>query len=274
MKNIKFSNSIEIHFNKLIKKIENLNFKKYYFLNNIDRIVNVQKVENVNFEPNYIYSSYNKKNYKIQILDLILLHFIIKETKRITVLEFGCGDSSLIISKALEHNKKKYLKYVKKNLRKTNLFQLHSVDSNKKYINLTKKKFTANNSFFYHSNAYLVKYNGEITSEFLKLPNICPDFIFIDGPHVLDVKGSVNGITFKTKDRTLTGCDILKIENFLLPGTIILLDGLTNYAFYLKNNLKRNWLYKRFENLDMNLLQLCDLPLGYLNKRQINFYKD
>ena len=34
-------------------------------------------------------------------------------------------------------------------------------------------------------------------------------------------------------------CDILKIEYFLVPGTIIVVDGRTANAIYLKNNFKK-----------------------------------
>ena len=36
-------------------------------------------------------------------------------------------------------------------------------------------------------------------------------------------------------------CDILKIEYFLKPGTIIVVDGRTSNLRFLINNLQRKW---------------------------------
>ena len=36
-------------------------------------------------------------------------------------------------------------------------------------------------------------------------------------------------------------CDILKIEHFLKPGTIIVVDGRAANSRFIKKNLQRNW---------------------------------
>ena len=67
-------------------------------------------------------------------------------------------------------------------------------------------------------------------------------------------------------------CDILKIENYLTPGTIILIDGRTSNARYLKNNFKRNW-REYFDSIsDQTIFLLDEKPLGRFNKEQIKFY--
>jgi hypothetical protein len=268
------SNLLKKSFISLVGKIKKINYKKYYLDNNLDKILKVKQFKKIEFEPNYIIDNFNKK-YEPQILDLIRLHFITKYMKSMTILELGCGNSTLFLSDALKHNKKKFLTYIEKNLRKKNLFEIHSVDSNYKYIKLTKKKLKKKNldnfAKITYSTSNITKYLGNITSEFRKLPDISPDFIYIDGPHRKDVLGEVDGISFKNDDRPLTSCDILKIENLLIPGTLILIDGLTNYSLFLKNNLKRNWAYKRLEKEDISLFQLCDHSLGYLNDRYIKF---
>ena len=58
--------------------------------------------------------------------------------------------------------------------------------------------------------------------------------------------------------------DILKIENFLLPGTIILVDGRKANARYLKRNLKRQWKYKEDPYSDQTFLLLVEKPLEKL----------
>ena len=66
--------------------------------------------------------------------------------------------------------------------------------------------------------------------------------------------------------------DILDIEYFLTPGTIILIDGRTANARFLNDNFKRKWDYKYLESLDLNIFFLNEKPLGKYNRRQLKFY--
>ena len=61
-------------------------------------------------------------------------------------------------------------------------------------------------------------------------------------------------------------CDILKLENFYTPGTIIVVDGRGANAKFLKDNFKRNWLYKY--ECDQHCFYLNDPVLGKHNKNQ------
>ena len=66
-------------------------------------------------------------------------------------------------------------------------------------------------------------------------------------------------------------CDILKIESFLKPGTIIIIDGRTsNYRSFL-NNLQRNWISIENFKHDQYFLILDEKPLGRLNREQQDF---
>ena len=69
-------------------------------------------------------------------------------------------------------------------------------------------------------------------------------------------------------------CDILKFENFLIPQTIIIIDGRTANARFLKNNFKRKWAYFYDENNDQNIFILDEKPFGIVSKKQIEFYKE
>ena len=66
--------------------------------------------------------------------------------------------------------------------------------------------------------------------------------------------------------------NIINIEPFLLPGTIILSDGRTSNMRFLKNNFKRNWIYKHDESADQNILYLDEKPIGNINKNFLKFY--
>ena len=72
-------------------------------------------------------------------------------------------------------------------------------------------------------------------------------------------------------DITNITCDLLIIEPVLLPGTIVIIDGMTNNARFNKRNLKRNWLsYEDLDN-DYTLMILDEPPLGIHHKNQLKF---
>ena len=72
-------------------------------------------------------------------------------------------------------------------------------------------------------------------------------------------------------DITNITCDLLMIEPILLPGTIVIIDGLTNNARFNINNLKRNWLSHQDLDKDYTLMILDEPPLGIHHKNQLLF---
>lgn len=214
-----------------------------------------------------------KLPYKADLNDLYRLYNFITLNKRLCVMEFGCGNSSIIINKALQYNKKNFSKSTKK-IRQQNMFKHFSVDNDKNYINLTKKKMPKNNiSKFIYSKNVITQVGYQISNNFLNLPNVNPDFIYIDGPDIFNIEGSKNGINLRSPDRMPMNSDLLKIENFLVPGTIILIDGRTSNARFLKNNFKRNWYYNYDFKNDQSIFLLNEKPLGKHNLNQIKFYE-
>ena len=115
-------------------------------------------------------------------------------------------------------------------------------------------------------------FNGRICTSFNKIPNINPDFIYLDGPDQFNIKGDINGISTRHKDMMPMVSDIIKIEYFLTPGTIIIFDGRAANAKFLKDHLKRNWIYKNDQLNDQHIFYLKDPPLGKYNKLQLKFY--
>ena len=213
-----------------------------------------------------------KMPYKPELSDLYRLYKFITLNKRLCVLEFGCGKSSIVINKALEHNKKKFIKNTNK-IRQHNLFKHFCVDDDRSYIKLIKKKFPKNNiSKFYYSKNKIIQTGYQISNEYENIPNINPDFIYIDGPDLFKISGSISGINLRQPDRMPMNSDLLKIENLLAPGTIILIDGRTSNARFLKNNFKRNWMYKYDKINDQNIFLLKEKPLGKHNLDQLRYY--
>ena len=105
----------------------------------------------------------------------------------------------------------------------------------------------------------------------MNMPNIRPDFIYLDGPDQYSSIGDLRGLHTRHPDRMPMAADILTIEHFLEPGTMILVDGRTANARFLKCNLQRNWDYVFLEKYDQHFFELNETPLGYWNKKAIEF---
>jgi len=59
--------------------------------------------------------------------------------------------------------------------------------------------------------------------------------------------------------------DLLLMEPILLPGTFVLIDGRTNNARFLKNNLKRDFQIKWDKVGDVTTMELMEERLGKYN---------
>ena len=258
-------------FDKLISHKDYLNTHPFHSLLGIDladygdlnqKIVK-DKYHSVNPDLNVPFAA--------ELDDLIRLHFLITTRKVTTILEFGVGKSSVVFDHALEYNKKKHLSFVKKNLRRSHPFECYSIDNSKKWIDQVKKEFKTKNVHYHYTPCRHSTFNDRICTLYDNIPNICPDLIYLDGPDQFSPEGSINGISTNSPDRLPMSADILKFEHFLLPGTLIVIDGRTANARFLKANLQRQWEYYNFENYDQHVFELKEKPLGPFNKRQIDF---
>ena len=188
----------------------------------------------------------------------------------------------LVLLNKLSKTKKSYLSvskkpkkiFVKSNTSKS-IF-LSMVKKAKKYIDITKNnlaEYLKSHVKFYTTSAYLTTFNERVCGRLKKIPNICPDFIYSDGPSFRSIKGEINGISMDHLDRTIVTSDLLFIEPLFLPGTLILFDGQTNNARFHKNNFQRNWNYQHLKNEDVSLFELLEDPLGPYNEHQLKFQK-
>jgi len=224
-----------------------------------------------------LYASVDPSNstpYPVELDDLARLHYLVTSRKVTTVLEFGVGKSTTALSHALDINKKLHADYVKDNLRRSNPFELHSVDCMQEWIEVCRGNIPSNLKEYaniIHCPLKVSAFNGRLCTYYDDIPNICPDFIYLDAPDQFSAQGEFRGLTTAHPDRMPMAADILTIEHFLLPGTLILVDGRTANARFLKCNLQRNWRYLYVEEFDQHFFELHESPLGKINKRQIDF---
>ena len=206
--------------------------------------------------------------------DLVRLHKAICDRRVTTIMEFGVGYSTIIMADALRRNKQKYGNYVTNNLRRSDAFKIFSIDANREFIALIENKISSDLCDFIYmhfSECRMMSFNGRITHCYDSLPNICPDFIYLDAPGQYDVQGDIYGIHTRSKDRLPMSADLLIIEHFLLPGTSVLVDGRTASARFLKANFQRFWLYNHDTENDIHTFELLEKPLGKYNKKQLEF---
>ena len=229
----------------------------------------------ISYDPYFAVTKQTTIQFPPEIKDLVNLHKLIRKRKVFTVLEFGIGFSSIVIADALLKNKNDFERLRDKpKIRKNNTFEIHSVDADRFWINKIKKQFPVKlkNSFHVHySQLEMSKIDGRICHLFKDLPNVIPDFIYVDGPATYDVKGKMNGVSFSNVERTVMNGDLLTIEPYFTPGTYILVDGRTNTARFLKNNFQRNYKYKHNFRNDTHSFELKEPPLGIYNKRMLRY---
>jgi len=248
--------------NEFIKKIGKKSLKNFKYYNN----------------PNKLEK--NNQPYKAEIYDLYFLYKLITLNKRLSLLEFGSGWSTLALSIGLHENKKKYINKVK-HLRFEKPFSLTTVDNEKKFLNITKKrieKFYKNKQSieikYHYSNVEMCIYDSRICHEYSNLPVVNPDFIYLDGPDQFNIKGKINNFHIGHDDLMPMSLDILKFEFYLRPGTIIVADGRGANVEFLRMYLKRKWLTIYLKKLDMHIFYLDAKPIGPPSIKILNFYKN
>lgn len=252
------------------------NILNFFKKKNLFSWIKLSKTYNKKFNSPF---AHGKLLIKPDLTDLYFLYQIITKTKRTTVLEFGCGFSTLIMSLALEDNKKKYMEQVK-NLRRNDAFKIFSVDDSKKYIKICEdriKKYDKNLKNFQikYSNSNFINFFGNLSIKYKHLPKTSPDFIYIDGPSQLNISNTkTSGFDINHPDLLPISCDVLLIEYYLIPGTIICIDGRGGNAQFLKDNFKRKWKYIYFKNFDIHIFILKAPPLGKLSEKQLKFFKN
>ncbi|MBH11255.1 MAG: hypothetical protein CMG74_13065 [Candidatus Marinimicrobia bacterium] len=203
----------------------------------LDKLINNDKTNNSNrIKPKYD--------------DLIRLHKLILKRKPKIILEFGVGWSTIVIADAINKTKENSI--------------LYSVDASKEWLKRTKKlipKKLKKFIIFHQSDVHIDIINGQLCSLYDNLPDIVPDFIYLDGPDPKDIQGNINGLSFNCSRRTVMSGDIILMESTLLPDSFILVDGRTNNSRFLNRMFLRKWKMRWDRIGDITTFELIEDPL-------------
>lgn len=213
--------------------------------------------------------------FKPDLIDLCRLHRFVMEHKRTTILEFGTGWSTWVLADALSKLKLKHAEQVL-NLRRNNPFELHVVDDELEFINIAKARIPLNITklvTFHLKTSIMGTFNDRICTYYEALPLVSPDLIYVDGPNQFNVSSDICGWSTRHKDMLPMAADLLRIEHFLTPGTIVIFDGRAANARFFGSNIQRGWDYQYDVGFDQHVFKLNEAPLGRFNEKQLNFYK-
>lgn len=219
-------------------------------------------------------TAFEEKPYEPEYSDLCRLHYLALSRKSINILEFGSGFSTAIMADALRLLSEYFGVWVKENIRVQNPFHIYAIEEEQRFLEITQKRLgskLANFATLSRSSVEFITFDNRFATVYSKIPNISPDFIYLDGPSQFGTTAEISGFSFNSPVRMPMSADILRFEFFLEPGTLILIDGRTQNARFLKSYLKRNWAYYHDPVGDAHYFELQENPLGPYNKKKMDF---
>ena len=192
---------------------------------------------------------------KPEFIDLKNIFELITSRKPRCILEFGVGFSTICICLALKENEKNGFSG-----------ELYTVDAEKNWLKNTENKLPSELKkyvTFHYSSCSASTVNNQLVSIYDDLPNISPNFIYLDGPSPESVMGNVRGLgfgkkisdlksdeTIKTQEsntwyRRIVASDILLYESSSPSDFFILIDRRYVNMNFLSNNLKHKYTLKK-----------------------------
>ncbi|MCW5745890.1 MAG: hypothetical protein KIT36_06795 [Alphaproteobacteria bacterium] len=183
------------------------------------------------------------------LYDLYNLHRQVRSRRPRTILEFGVGFSTIVLAHAMDMNlrERPQAEPAKAKGAPPPAHQLWSVDANAAWIENARGKVPEplrRLVTFHHSDVQAIELAGQLCHRYTKLPNIVPDFVYLDGPDPGDVKGEVNGLSFTLAHggpRQVVAADIVLMEPSLRAGFFMILDARFNNMHFLRHNLRRRY---------------------------------
>lgn len=207
--------------------------------------------------------------------DLARLHQVVRARKSVCCVELGVGFSTIVLSDALKRNEEDWNRAQDKpRLRTARPFFLFSVDTTDRWIEATRQIVPASlvdRVVFVRSEAEAGLFHGRLCHFYRQLPDVVPDFLYVDGPDPAAVAGDAGGLGWASGERIVMSGDLLVMEPGLTPGALVLVDGRTLNARFLAAHLYRNWSVAHDAGTDITAMELREAPIGDENRSLLHF---
>ena len=193
--------------------------------------------------------------------DLDSLSIILVRTNRLNILEYGVGHSTMVFARHI-YRMQEHPLWVNVDLPDPAFpIEANVVDASMEYIGYWAKRlveeyqdFADGLVTFHHKRPELVNIGNQIVSCYPYMPKVPPDFIYIDAPEREQTK-------MPDAFEPIIG-DVLRYEAFLMPNTIIVIDGRAMQARFLFRNLKNTWAYRYCPERDQHFFVQSEGWLG------------
>lgn len=192
--------------------------------------------------------------------DLSFLHHAIRRRRPKVVLEFGVGFSTLTMLHALAKNNAE-------SGQNGAAARLFVVDGDEYWLKNTQQKISPEYIDlveFTYSECELTTLDGQVCHLFKHLPDVVPDFIYLDGPDPETVKGGVHGLTTtplspsRKNRRGPLAADLLLYESALRKGACLVIDQRHLNTRFLRNKFLRRWHIRRDFATNQYIFTLLD----------------
>jgi hypothetical protein len=252
-------------------------YVQQFSLRTLCQSLEADRIQSKNSQMDRTVSAFEEKPFEPEYDDLCRLHYITLSRKCVNTLEFGSGFSTVILADAKRLLSDHFAAWAKDHIRADHPFHVYSVEEEQRFLEITKQRLGGQLQPYAtvsRSSVDAILHDNRFATVYSKLPDISPDFIYLDGPSLFGTTQEINGFSFCNKSRMPMSADILRFEFFLEPGTLILVDGRTANARFLLAYLRRNWAYHHDDVGDIHYFELQESPLGPFNQAKLQFCLD
>lgn len=188
--------------------------------------------------------------------DLLELYLLARTRGAQTVVEFGVGYSTWVLAAAVAQN-------AKETDGRASDYRIHVVDGDRFWLDRALARIPAKLRAHVeglHSPVETKLVGHTLCHHYIRLPNVVPDFLYLDGPDLGSIQNHARGLDFAEAERTPMAVDPLLYESTALPGAFLVVDGRENNVRFLARR------FERFQRLpsrrDQSYFELLEPPLG------------
>ena len=182
-----------------------------------------------------------------KLADIVRLSYLVSKQPVGDILEFGSGVSTLLLAFCCKKNEIEYGYHG----------TVHCLEADATWQNLVETELERHGLSkyveFHLSVPEMTVYDTTPVMSFDKLPNICPNFIYVDGPRGNQAVGTFKGIGGSA---CISCLDVLYFETTFPAHTKIVVDGKLSFVKFYEKNLKRNYRKRHIHIFDQTEFDL------------------